>query len=172
MGDRIVVMKDGVIQQIDTPLNLYNHPANAFVGGFIGSPAMNFLPGRLVSTAEGFSFESEGNGVTIPVSVPEPEVRAALGAAVGEEVWLGFRPEDLYIEGGVSVPALSHPIGARLDVIEPMGNEIFIYAQFDGHAIVARVAPQALPAPGQLVAMRLDLGKLHFFDRTSGRAIR
>ncbi len=172
MGDRIVVMKDGVIQQIDTPLNLYNHPANAFVAGFIGSPAMNFLPGRLVSNQGKLAFEAEGGETTVPVVESEPEPHAALSGALGAEVLLGFRPEDLYVEGGASVPTLSHPIDAQLEVIEPMGNEIFIYAQLSGHAIVARVAPQPLPEPGQPVALRLDLGKLHFFDRESGRVIR
>ncbi len=168
MGDRIVVMKDGIIQQIDTPLNLYNYPANAFVAGFIGSPAMNFLPGRLVAQEGGVAFNTDGAGAAVPVASRGSELQAAIGT----DVLLGFRPEDLYIDGGASVPAASHPIHAVMEVIEPMGNEIFLYAHVSGHAIVARVAPQELPEPGQPVALRLDLGKLHVFDRATGRVIR
>ncbi len=169
MGDRIVVLKDGVVQQIDTPLRLYDHPANAFVAGFIGSPAMNFVDGALEQAAAGLVFRARGDAFTVPV--PEPQAAALRGHA-GKPVTLGVRPEDLYVAGPDGATArLDSPSAAatwQLDVLEPMGNEVVLYASLgfngSGHAVVARVAPQPLPQPGAPIALALDLGKLHFFD--------
>ncbi|MEZ4698688.1 MAG: sn-glycerol-3-phosphate ABC transporter ATP-binding protein UgpC [Rhodothermales bacterium] len=169
MGDRIVVMKDGVIQQIDTPLNLYNKPANAFVGGFIGSPAMNFMPGVVEAVGVGLVFRVDEVGTQIPITEPAP---ALPSSASGTPMQLGIRPEDLYVAGDTPAPSSTHPIETTLEVVEPMGNEMFVYVQYAGQQLVARVAPQALPEPGATVTLRVDLGKLHFFDRESGLAIR
>ncbi len=166
LGDRIVVMQDGLIQQIDTPLRLYHHPASRSVAGFIGSPAMNFVPGRLVHDG-GLRFIAAASG-----SGPEQALTLALGeqagpdleAMVGRPVTLGLRPEDLYVAGSAYLSAPTAEIDAVLDVLEPMGHEIVVYAQAGPYPLVARVAPQPLPDPGQPLRLALDLSRLHFFD--------
>jgi multiple sugar transport system ATP-binding protein len=164
MGDRIVVMKDGDIQQIDAPLQLYNAPANAFVAGFIGSPAMNFVSGVLRPEGTLATFVAEGGRLQVPIHRPMPtDIRS---------VTLGIRPEDVYIDGRMDMRPSTHRIDATLDVTEPMGNEIFVYALVEGHPLVARVPPQPLPEHGQPIALRIDLDKVHVFDQSSGAALR
>ena len=158
MGDRIVVLKDGFVQQIAPPLELYNRPANTFVAGFIGSPAMNLVAGTLARGAGGRVFETPA-GARIPVPA---------GHAVGPAT-LGVRPEDLFL--AATAPAerrLSDPVEATLEVAEPMGNEVFLYAGVGTDRVVARLDPQPIPAMGTVVPLRLDLDKLHLFDGASG----
>ena len=185
MGDRIVVLKDGEVQQIDTPLGLYDRPANRFVAGFIGSPAMNFVPGRI--TADGRRFVADGGGTEGDSGGPEgdgaPPLALALGDAdaallrgyAGQAVTLGVRPEDFYVAGSAALTAPSATATWTLDVTEPMGNEIVIYVHAGGggvrHEAVARVAPQELPEPGRPIDLAIDLTKLHFFDRETGVAL-
>ena len=159
MGDRIVVLKDGVVQQIAPPLELYNHPANQFVAGFIGSPAMNFLDGTL-NPASG-QFESDA------FSAQLPSIRAS-----ADTLSVGVRPEDVYVATNVPPDRrLSEPFSLPLEVTEPMGNEVFVYAGLGGDQFVARVEPQALPEPGQSIELVVDMDKLHVFDAKSGRAL-
>ncbi len=167
MGDRIVVLRDGFIQQIDKPLNLYNHPNNRFVAGFIGSPAMNFVSGKLVDDG-GLAFRAQGSAFTLPLA--ELKNREIKNYA-GRDVTLGIRPEDIYVAGS---PYIQNPVSEAaltLEVIEPMGNEIFIYTRSLDEEVVARVAPQPLPEPGEKVQLAFDLRKLHFFDAESERTI-
>ena len=167
MGDRIVVMRDGHIQQIDSPLHLYNHPVNKFVAGFIGSPSMNFILGTLVG-GEGVQFRSGDEAFTIALD----EARASsLGDYGGKDVILGIRPEDLYVAGSTYAPQPVAEVNATLDVLEPMGNEIFVYARPGEPVIVARVSPQSLPEPGQPIRLAMDLTKLHFFDVETEKSI-
>lgn len=169
MGDRIVVLKDGYIQQIDTPMNLYNHPVNKFVAGFIGSPAMNFVTGQLVE-ADGLHFETDGKDLRIPIDPVEHPYLAGRG---GARVVMGIRPEDLYLKRPEQAGVNIAPFGrVMLDVLEPMGNEIVLYASAATHALVGRVAPQELPPVGDTVALSCDVGKLHFFDAETEAALR
>jgi len=167
MGDRIVVMAEGRIQQIDTPLNLYNEPANRFVAGFIGSPAMNFIPGR-IDRDESPRFEAAGREFSF--DLPE-EMGSLVAGYEGRAVILGVRPEDLYSvgEGHLANPAAI--VDGMLDMVEPMGNEIVLYAHAGEHHLVARVAPQPLPVPDRPVQLTVDLRKLHFFDEETGKSI-
>jgi multiple sugar transport system ATP-binding protein len=167
MGTRIVVLKDGHIQQIDSPLRLYDRPVNEFVAGFIGSPSMNFVTGRIVRE-DGLSFRSDDRGFVLPLENGAVE---RLAGYVGREVRIGVRPEDLYVAGGSYVPSRSASASMLVEVLEPMGNEVFIYARAADSAIVARVAPQELPEPGEAIDLAFDLKKLHFFDPESGAAI-
>ncbi len=165
MGDRIVVMKDGHIQQIAAPLALYNTPANRFVAGFIGSPAMNFLEGTLGTAADGLVFEG-ADGLRLPI----PPERAG-SARAGQPVSLGVRPEDLAVakaNGSLDERAV---IAMTTELLEPMGNEIFLHARAGEQAVVARVAPQTLPEPGQPVGLAPTLDKLHLFESESGRSL-
>ena len=157
MGDRIVVLKDGFVQQIAPPLELYNYPANRFVAGFIGSPAMNFIGG----TAASGRFESDA------VSIPLPSSIDMSGA-----VAIGVRPEDVYVASTVPADRRSSvPFTLPLEVTEPMGNEVFVYAGLGDEQFVARVEPQALPEPGQPIELVVDLDKIHVFDAKTGEAL-
>ncbi len=168
MGDRIVVLSAGYVQQIDTPLNLYEHPANKFVAGFIGSPAMNFIEGSIVRE-DGLRFRAAGDE---RFSLRLDGVREPVPAAYeGRGVTLGIRPEDIYVAGSPYITGPVETASLTLDVIEPMGNEIFLYARSPGHEVVARVAPQPLPALGQSVELAFDLTRLHFFDPETEVAI-
>jgi multiple sugar transport system ATP-binding protein len=160
MGDRIVVLDKGRVQQIDTPLNLYNHPANRFVAGFIGSPAMNFIEGRVVLDG-GARFETRGGGAAIPLTAEQG--RRFQGQA-GTDVTLGVRPEDVYVATGARPSTATAELPVKLEVVEPMGNEIFLHARAPNHDLTARIAPQPVPDAGQEVRLALDLAKLHFFD--------
>ncbi|NBB85652.1 MAG: sn-glycerol-3-phosphate ABC transporter ATP-binding protein UgpC [Bacteroidetes bacterium] len=167
MGDRIVVLKDGYVQQIDTPLNLYDRPVNSFVAGFIGSPSMNFVSGTVLRE-DGLRFRAMGNTFTIELT---DELASHLSDYEGKEVTLGIRPEDLYVAGSPYITTAVAEAPMLIDVIEPMGNEIVVYASTLDQEIVARVSPQPLPDPGQSLDMALDLTKLHFFDAETGEAI-
>jgi len=163
MGDRIVVMKDGVIQQIDTPLQLYNHPANKFVAGFIGSPAMNFISGTL--TAEnGLTFQSEKHGLAV---ILIPEIAEKLKTYRDKKIWLGIRPEDLRDASGNKSPEVLQEIRVELSVVEPMGNEIFLYFDLDGIQFTSRIPSREKPNHGDVVSLFIDRSKLHFFDAES-----
>ena len=167
MGDKIVVMKDGVVNQIDSPLNLYNFPTNKFVAGFIGSPSMNFINGK-VTSENGLLFKSTGGCLNI--NLP-PEFNARLNKYINKNVWLGIRPEDIYDMASTSErPSFSkHEFG--LEVVEPMGNEIFLYFQVDGNQFTARIPAREKPEPGTMRSLYFDKDKLHFFDTETESAI-
>jgi multiple sugar transport system ATP-binding protein len=167
MGDRIVVMWDGHIQQIDTPLNLYDHPVNKFVAGFIGSPAMNFVDGRIIRE-DGLHFRAMGNAFSVPLQGGHAE---NLARYEGNEMTLGIRPEDIYVAQSPYISGPVTEVDLLLDVVEPMGNEIVMYAGSLDHSLVARVKPQPVPDPGQSIRLALDLKKVHFFDPDSGETI-
>ena len=163
MGDRIVVLKDGHVQQIAPPLTLYNAPANRFVAGFIGSPAMNFVEGRLEGQGTGVAFATPGLHAVLPDTLA-PHV----AGLVGQPVTLGIRPEDLYVAGRAPQGRPTAALALGLDAVEPMGNEIVLYAQRGGVDVVARVDPQPIPEPGQPIDLALDLSKVHLFDAETG----
>ncbi len=168
MGDRIVVMNAGHVQQIGTPMELYDHPANLFVAGFIGSPAMNFVRGTL--TAGDAPHFHDGGFLDFPL----PPARAsALVDFQGTEVVLGIRPEAVHVAGGPVRAQLPVPTTARLELIEPLGNEtlLALRAETSGQPLVARVPPQPLPPAGTSLALELDAARMHFFDPGSERAI-
>jgi multiple sugar transport system ATP-binding protein len=165
MGDRIVVMKDGIVQQVDTPLNLYNHPVNKFVAGFIGSPSMNFIEGSLFNE-RGLTFKSSGG--TIKFKLNESS-HAKVKSFVGKSIWLGIRPED--ISDNTSMSENKEEINVRLEVVEPMGNEIFLYFPFDSSQFVARIPAREKPEPNSIKKLFIDLNKLHFFDAATEKSI-
>ena len=168
MGDRIVVMKDGYIQQIDTPLNLYNKPKNVFVGGFIGSPAMNFIHGRL-EHQDGLQF-TENNSKS-SLSIPK-KYHEQIGTFLNRDIILGIRPEAIINpREGSEAARIGLELSAVLDVVEPMGNEIIIYVNTISHRLVARIEPQILPEPGTSITLNLEPESLHFFDAETEQAI-
>lgn len=171
MGDRITVMKDGVVNQIDTPLNLYNHPINKFVAGFIGSPSMNFMNGSLVQKAH-LTFVEEGSGLEL--EIPD-QYHSALDGYMNRPLVLGIRPEDIHLSGDKAANDATSTI--LVEVVEPMGNEIFIYFNSSssgkgGTSLVCRTNLRTIPRTGDMMPVGFDMEKLHFFEQESGLAIR
>ncbi|MDP9176391.1 MAG: sn-glycerol-3-phosphate ABC transporter ATP-binding protein UgpC [Gemmatimonadota bacterium] len=176
LGDRIVVMNKGHVQQIDTPMNLYDHPRNKFVAGFIGSPAMNFVDGR-IAAGDSLQFVAAGDAFTfaIPSSLAE-----RIDGLETRELTLGIRPEDVSValDPGPTIFAgestIVHPPAtapARLDLVEALGNEVFVYASIGPYVITARVAPQPFPKLGKPITLAFDLAKSHFFDCETGNRV-
>src|SRR5690242_16369325 len=159
LGQRIVVMDRGVIQQIDTPMNLYRRPANRFVAGFLGSPAMNFLSG---SVRLGAVTELVGPHGTLAL----PGVAWSADWA-GRELVIGVRPEDLHPVDAAGPAALS----ARVDVVEPVGNEVFLNLRSGEKPLVVRLPPRVVPQPGDLIHLMPDPAMLHVFDAANGERL-
>ncbi|NUN09341.1 MAG: sn-glycerol-3-phosphate ABC transporter ATP-binding protein UgpC [Ignavibacteriaceae bacterium] len=160
MGDKIVVMKDGIVQQIDAPLNLYNYPVNKFVAGFIGSPAMNFIKGKLSPDSNMVFTSAKGN-----LSLPLPEnYNQKLGEYKGREVWLGIRPEDITDSVQNREGHQFSAVETVLEVIEPMGNEIFLYFTIEDVQFTARIPSRIKPSLNVKTILHFDLSKCHFFS--------
>ncbi|WEN15476.1 sn-glycerol-3-phosphate ABC transporter ATP-binding protein UgpC [Rhodanobacter sp. AS-Z3] len=161
LGQRIVVLDGGVIQQIDTPMNLYDKPANLFVAGFFGSPAMNLLHGTLKHDGGWTLVTAHGE-----ITLGEPPPSSAWQPWCERAVVLGVRPEDLQpMEAGISA------LTAQLEVLEPVGNEVFLNLRYGDQRLVSRVSPRALPEPGSQMPLTLVPKRLHLFDAASGSRI-
>ncbi|HET7358576.1 MAG TPA: sn-glycerol-3-phosphate ABC transporter ATP-binding protein UgpC [Rhodanobacteraceae bacterium] len=171
LGQRIVVLDGGVVQQIDTPMALYDKPANLFVAGFIGSPAMNVLRGRLQFDGAAARLDlGTGTGTGTGEVLPLGNLPPALRACDGRDLAVGLRPEALRPAAGDAASAQPQ-WQAQLEVVEPVGNEVFLNLRLAGHELVARVAPQPLPERGSNMALAFDPAALHFFDAATGLRI-
>ncbi|MBX5435939.1 MAG: sn-glycerol-3-phosphate ABC transporter ATP-binding protein UgpC [Alicyclobacillaceae bacterium] len=168
MGDRIVVMRDGVIQQVDTPQEVYAHPNNMFVAGFIGSPAMNFFQGALLEEGGAVYFRAKDLSIRLPEG-RYPALREA--GVVGRDVVLGIRPEDLHDEEMFLNTYPESVISTKLDVVEHMGSELYLHAAIGGQDFVARVDSRSGFRPGSQVKLALDLNKVHIFDAQTQEAV-
>ena len=167
MGDRIVILRDGNIDQIDSPMNLYNFPVNKFVAGFIGSPAMNFMNGKIVQE-DGLKFvETEG---VLKLNI-NPEYQSQLEKYKDKPIIMGIRPEDIH-EFDTSKVDAAQKFTARIEVVEPMGNEIFIYFNFSDVQMVGRLPSFVNAKMGEPLDLFFDINKLHFFDVETEMAIR
>ena len=166
MGDRIVVMKDGDIQQIADPITLYDKPVNKFVAGFIGNPPMNFINGRIIKK-EGRLFFHEGKFQVKLVDAMMPE----MAPYADKEVIFGIRPEDIYDKLFVSDAPPENTIRATCEVIEPMGSEAYLYLNTGKSSLVAKVGGHDKPTINQDMDLVLDMSKVHFFDCGSESAI-
>ncbi len=166
MGDRIVVMKDGLVQQIDTPLNLYHVPQNKFVAGFIGSPAMNFMPGVIMRNG-GLKFKHERFEVAVPKTF-EP----SLGRFIDQEVVFGIRPEDIHLADDTAALTQKAEVVGEVEVVEPMGSEIFLYANLGATNLVARITSRTEPPIGSQLPLTFDMSKSHFFSAQSEESLR
>jgi len=164
LGDRVVVMKDGVVQQVGEPLELYSQPANRFVASFIGSPAMNFVEVRLTDSHDALWAEASGLRVRVPAAKTE-----ALRRHAGAKVVLGVRPEALRLANGTD--AADYTFDTTVEVVEPLGNEILLDVRAGGHLIVARVDPATRVKVHESVRLALDPERLHFFDSSSEAAL-
>jgi multiple sugar transport system ATP-binding protein len=166
LGQRIVVLKDGEIQQVDVPMRLYEEPANLFVAGFLGSPAMNFFRGRLRG---GAGAALEMSGAVLPLDGLRT-MDLPLAGYLDREIVLGLRPEQLRLAPQAD-PAASVAFDAQLEVVEPVGNEMFLNLRLGETGLVARIPPQSLPAPGTTLRLHFSPQQLHAFDPASGNRV-
>lgn len=168
MADRIAVLRDGVLQQVDSPQHLYDHPNNVFVAGFIGSPAMNFFSGTITGGGDELYVDSGG----VRVRLPQHEVEQVSDEQVGREIIFGVRPEDIHHPQYKPPGVTEQLIEATVDVTELMGNEIFVYLLTnDEQSFIARVDPRANMRPGDKVQMAFNADKVHIFDRSTEKNI-
>ena len=178
MADRIVVMKDGLIQQVDSPTNLYKKPCNMFVAGFIGSPQMNFIESKLIKKGEDFyvEFGSEDTkttkGVKYQIKLPaEKNAKGVLNAYEDKEVIMGIRPEDVHDEPRYLEQFADYKLKADVEVAEMMGAEVFLYVNVEGFNFTARVEPTTTARPSDTIDMVLESDKIHLFDKETEQAI-
>ncbi len=157
LGDRVVVMKDGLIQQVGAPLEVYSAPANKFVAGFIGSPAMNFLDCTVTGAGGGLALEAPG----LRVPVPKPQAHS-LAAYAGRQVTLGIRPEDIREASEEAPPGVSFE--AVVEVIEPLGSEVLLDMKVGPNPVVARVPPSTTARVHEKIRLSVDPAKIHIFD--------
>jgi len=164
LGDRVVVMKDGLVQQVGDPMELYNEPANRFVAGFIGSPAMNFATVRVSGENGAVWAESEG----LRIKVPE-QLQNRLASYAGKEVTLGVRPENLHIATAADPKELTFE--AAVEVIERLGSEILLDVAVGTATMVASVEPTATAKVHEKLKLAVNPARVHFFDNENEAAI-
>ena len=164
LGTRIVVMKDGVVQQIDSPQNLYTKPGNLFVAGFIGSPQMNFFNAKIEKEGEGLVAVVGQSRLNIPVA--KAKVLTDKGY-VGKEVTLGIRPEDIHDSQMFIDASPNTVIESTIKVYELLGAEVFLYFDYADTQVTARVDPRTTAKMGDTVKFALDMEKAHFFDKST-----
>lgn len=179
MGDRIVVMKDGFIQQIDSPINLYENPCNKFVAGFMGSPQMNFIDAKLIMQNGKYTVEfgsedtKSSRGRKFYIELPNSKTADcdALQYYVDKEVTLGIRPENIHDEEMFISAASTGIIEANVDVTEMLGAQSYLYLTCEGISLTASVSPRCTARPQDVVKLALDPNKVHLFDVNDEHAI-
>ena len=167
MATRIVVMKDGLIQQVDTPQNLYDYPCNIFVAGFIGTPQMNFINGTLVRKEDAVYFEFQD----VSLKLPEEKGNAEeLAEYIGKEVVVGLRPEAISDDASAVAANLEHSFDVNVDVTELMGAEIYLYISVgdpeeEPTSLISRVSSRSKSRAGDKIKVVVDMSRLHIFDK-------
>ena len=168
LGTRIVVMKDGVIQQVDTPQNLYDKPQNLFVAGFMGSPQMNFLNATVKVNGDVASLEIAGKSIPLP---PAKSKKLIDGGYDEKEVIFGIRPEDIYDSEVFIENSPNSVFESTIRVYELLGAEVYLYFDLDVFPMTARVDPRTTARPGDTVKFALDVEKIHIFDKETEQII-
>lgn len=167
MGSRIVVMKDGIVQQVASPQTLYDNPVNVFVAGFIGSPQMNFIEADITE---------EGNRVALTfgsqqIFLPEGKSAKLDKNYIGKTVIIGIRPEDIYDEQGFIGATPETVVNTKVEIIEMMGAETYIYLLLEDKQFVGRVDPRTTSKTGDSIRVAFDGNKVHIFDKDTELAI-
>ena len=162
LGTRIVVMKDGVIQQVDTPQNLYEKPCNLFVAGFMGSPQMNFLDAVVRINGTAVTLEVAGQSIPLP---PAKAKKLIDGGYNGKTVVMGIRPENVHDSQMFIEASPSAPMTSVVKVYELLGAEVFLYFDVNGTQVTARVDPRTTAKTGDPIKFAFDMEKSHFFDK-------
>ena len=164
MADRIVVMKDGVVQQFDTPSNLYNHPCNMFVAGFIGTPQMNFIDATIITCSGELCALVDDITVPLPLRMQENE---NVKKYVGKPIVYGIRCEDMHINSSYALENKQNEITLKADLAEMMGSEVYIYSSINDKEIIAKVRSDTNISSGDSVKLYIDTEKVHLFDPES-----
>jgi multiple sugar transport system ATP-binding protein len=167
MASRIAVINKGLLQQLDTPQNLYDHPNNLFVAGFIGSPAMNFFPGKLRKDNGKLTVDTGDFSVAIPNKFAKPYEPHA-----GKDIIFGIRPENIHDANFIPPNIDAEKVAVKVDVTELMGNEIFLYLVSGKNTFVSRVDPRSQLRVGQQADVAFDMDSIHIFDAATEEAIR
>lgn len=163
MADKIVVMKDGVVQQVASPLDVYNKPSNIFVAGFIGSPSINIFHGKLITENGEMVFATNEYKTAV-----FPEHRKTLEKYLDREIFMGIRPEDVYDSNYDSMADYGQKITAFCEIVEPLGNEYIVFMRSGDTQLTARFDPKRLPEVEKNLDVTFDMKKSHFFDKESG----
>ena len=171
MGDRIVVMKDGVIQQVDTPQNLYDSPANRFVAGFLGSPQMNFVDATLRNANGKFYIEFGSSNAKYRVDIPDVKVNPLMSNYINKEVIMGIRPENISDTPEDLSKATTGIVDCTVEITELMGAEIYLYLDCEGNSLTARVDPTSTAKSQDTIQVCLNPMKLHLFDKETDKTI-
>jgi multiple sugar transport system ATP-binding protein len=164
LGDRVVVMKDGLVQQVGEPLELYNTPANKFVAGFIGSPAMNFATVTMTDGDGRLTAKNAGLEIEVPAAHT-----GRLRAHVGRQLTMGVRPEDLHVAGAGDPAGLTFP--SKVEVIEQLGSEILLDVRVGDDTMVAAVEPTTRARVQDSLRLAINPERLHFFDAKTEAAV-
>jgi len=165
LGSRVVVMRDGWVQQVGEPMEIYSRPQNRFVAGFIGSPAMNFIPTSV--TEQNGALFADASG--LKMKIPADRV-ARMAAYKGQTVTLGIRPEDLRVSPGADLA--DYAFDAMVDVVEPLGSEILLDVTLAGQSVVARVEPSVKARPHEKIRLAFVPDRIHFFDTKTEAVIK
>lgn len=161
LGHRIALLNNGIIQQLDTPLNIYENPSNRFVAGFIGSPSMNFIDADVVEEGQDIYLKTRSFQIPIPGD--------KLKSLVGKPVTMGIRPENIYDkEYSKSKPTDQNTFKATVDVIEPMGSEVILYLRIGDESLIARVDAHSSARVDEELPVVMDQDRIHIFDRETG----
>jgi multiple sugar transport system ATP-binding protein len=166
LGDRIVILNKGRIQQVDTPSELYANPANMFVAGFIGTPPMNFIEGRVIKRDEGIMFTDLSKSFEVELPLDHP-----LSSHVEKEVVLGIRSEDIYNQGNTGDRRFK-VLSCKIEFIEKLGHEIYAYIQLQNQQIISRLKADTEIEKGSKINLYFDIHKMYFFDKLTGANLR
>ena len=168
LGTRIVVMKDGVVQQVDSPQNLYDRPCNKFVAGFIGAPQMNMIDAQVAKAGSDITLSFGGHTVALPAAKGKGLEE---GGYIGKPVTLGIRPEDLHDEEAFLEANPKSIFQAEIRVYEMLGSEVLLYFDIDDANFTAKVNPRTTARPGDSIKVAMDLDKVHIFDKETEKVI-
>jgi len=163
LGDRIVVMDDGEIQQVGAPLEIYNNPRNKFVAGFIGTPPMNFFDGKIVSHNGGLAFRQGGTLIPMPARLDE-----RLTPYLDRDVFFGIRPEDIHDRATGDEAHDTCTLSTTVEVVEPLGDEMILYLKTAEHEFIGKVGSHGGVTDGQTLEVHMNLDKVHVFDAETG----
>ena len=166
MADKIVVMREGVIQQIGDPHEIYNHPANMFVAGFIGSPPMNFINAKVIRGEGGLWIKTEGFQVKVPKDKED-----ALADYIDKDIVFGIRPENIYDKMFAYAPKEENTVTGVVDVVEPLGSETILHVKVGPDTVTAKVDPKTKAKEGQEIDLVFDMDSMHAFDPETQKAI-
>jgi multiple sugar transport system ATP-binding protein len=168
LGTRIVVMKDGIVQQVDTPKTLYDSPQNLFVAGFMGSPQMNFVDAQVTQSGEDVLLVFGSNSIKVPSEKAQSVIE---GGYIGKTVVMGVRPEDFHDEESFIENSRESAIEVTIRLYEMLGAEVFLYFDIEQFSCTARVNPRTAARPGDTITMAIDTNKLHIFDKETQQVI-